>query len=474
MTTPTAFTLAPDAVLTRNQETGAALVFLPRGRALRLSTTLGQLCEAVMSAPGLAASSDFAAWARTHHWDPEVARAGIQALKRAGVLRAMATDPADANPRSRSARRVEWRRPCTLRLTVIDPQNLCRVLAPVARTLKGRIGVAAAILGFVLQCVASGSGPQWTAVSTAPWGVIALVSATCVVHEFAHGIALAHAGGSPRRMGVMLFYLIPAFFCDVADSFTLSRRDQVHVALAGVIAQSHLGGLLVPLVLIPGAWEAPLACYFRVNTLMVLVNMVPFVALDGYFALRAVVGIPNLRLTALETWRGVLRRPIGGGTHITADRARRRLLVVLGAGASLFPPLMATFSATTLAASLSIDLPDRLTVMLAVVLAWCCTMCLRSARRGAAAPGRTPDRSPAGAISHSPSWRASGGRGMMGTSLGVRADIDHHPEGGSPRAYPLCRPQGSHRGRARRGHRFERPARFGSRSSPTDDAVPRP
>ncbi|MFX5693168.1 hypothetical protein ABTE17_21040, partial [Acinetobacter baumannii] len=46
---------------------------------------------------------------------------------------------------------------------------------------------------------------------------VVLVAAT-LLHEAAHGVTLAHGGGQPRRAGVMLLYLGPAFFVDVTDA----------------------------------------------------------------------------------------------------------------------------------------------------------------------------------------------------------------------------------------------------------------
>ncbi|MDR1152115.1 MAG: hypothetical protein LBK72_06535 [Bifidobacteriaceae bacterium] len=397
------YTVSPGTILTRNRETGAMLALFPNGRTLRLSPKLGHLCEAVASAQGPMTNSDCAAWAEARGWDSAVTAAGLRALTGAGILRTVTTNQTTNQTRvvpvhSRRTPRIEFRPPLTVRFTMLDPQHLCRVLAPLARLLQGPVGLIAAIIGFSLQCVVTGSDRVRDLPDAAPLAVIGLVSVTCAVHEFAHGIALAYAGGRPRRMGVMLFYLVPAFFCDVADSFTLSRRDQVHVALAGVVAQCHIGGLLVPLSLTSDAWGASLACYFRLNVLMVLVNLVPFVALDGYFALRAIVGIPNLRTTALEAWRSALLHRPGRGGHIPAHSRNPRWLVAFGAGASLFPLVMATFSVSAVVSSLPIDAPARPTIMLGALLAWACTQCFRWIHRQGPLT-RRPSPSPARATS---------------------------------------------------------------------------
>ena len=41
-------------------------------------------------------------------------------------------------------------------------------------------------------------------------------------HECAHGLTCKHFGGAVHRMGFMLVYLSPAFFCDVGEVYVLS------------------------------------------------------------------------------------------------------------------------------------------------------------------------------------------------------------------------------------------------------------
>ena len=84
------------------------------------------------------------------------------------------------------------------------------------------------------------------------------------VHEFAHGAVLTYFGGQVRRMGIMLFYLSPAFFCDVTDAWKLQRKSarpsragwcQCHFRNRGlatithtVIGQGQIGLPLLPLL----------------------------------------------------------------------------------------------------------------------------------------------------------------------------------------------------------------------------------
>ena len=159
----------------------------------------------------------------------------------------------------------------------------------------------------------------------------ASLSLTTVVHELAHAWTLKHYGGRPGRMGVMLFYLAPAFFCDVSDAWRLPhRRQRVKVALAGIVVQLGLGGLagLAALRVTEPDRHAFLVLYAVGNLAAGLLNALPFVKLDGYIALMSHLDHPNLRIHAIDTVRAslvrFLSRPPGPATTGRAVRSPSR------------------------------------------------------------------------------------------------------------------------------------------------------
>ena len=182
-----------------------------------------------------------------------------------------------------------------------------------------------------------------------------LMFVTCMFHELAHATVLTAAGGRPRRLGIMLFYLVPALFCDVSDSFRLGRRAQVDVAMAGVMFQCQFGAVLAPFLLVQGSVGIAVQHFLLLNLVIVALNRVPFVALDGYFALRASVGVPNLREVAMRAWKhsvrmAMLRHSEGAGRSAdgvrtvaptkTGHRSAPRWVIGYGAAASITPVLM--------------------------------------------------------------------------------------------------------------------------------------
>jgi hypothetical protein len=295
------FVLATNVRFTRNSESSAPLIFFDSGRVLQLGTDLGLACESIAAAQQPLDETDLARRLINLNWSDSVLHTALQTLLSAGIVCAVSVPDAfsAAGPR----RRIERRPSLTLRLTVFNPELLCWVLSPLARLFQGQLGLRLSLGGATLQILCLVLAPAATQIdpsSRRPLLVIALLLATAVWHELAHGIVLADAGGRPQRMGIMLFYLAPSFFCDISDSFRLGRQSQIRVALAGVMAQTQLGALVAPFIFAPGLTGSSSRLYVGLNLFILTVNLMPFIALDGYFALRAAVGIPDLRSIAMR------------------------------------------------------------------------------------------------------------------------------------------------------------------------------
>lgn len=269
-------------------------------------------------------------------------------LAAAGMLRG-----AKAGRRIRGPRWLQYRPPLTLQVSFGDPRRLFAALRPVTRLALGASGLAAAILLVVAGLVATILG--WAdivgvlqrPVSLPLVGVLAgAVVLTTLAHELGHGAVLSAFGGSPRRMGAMLFYLAPAFFCDVTDGWRLSRRGQrVAVALAGPAV--HL--LCASLSIVAAGFaqdaqvHAALVLYAISCLAIALLNLLPFVQLDGYLALMAALDRPHLRRHAMDEAAsafGVVLLGIRRGERESSDAARRAWLVAYGVGCRLFPVLL--------------------------------------------------------------------------------------------------------------------------------------
>lgn len=228
-----------------------------------------------------------------------------------GIVRQLAhTGMFDGDARPAEARRVQFRAPLTLQFTLFNPAPLLQALRPVVAAMMRPAATILALLlllgGLIGAAIA---GPQLWRVLASPLPVeaylyvVGAMFVSTLLHELGHGMALSYFGGTPRRIGIMLFYLSPAFFCDVTDGWRLSSRKQrVLVALAGPLVHVALGSIALTLqTLLPESSVKDAAVLYGLICYAVAVlNLFPFIKLDGYVALMSAVDIPHLRKKSLN------------------------------------------------------------------------------------------------------------------------------------------------------------------------------
>ncbi|MGF6834173.1 putative peptide zinc metalloprotease protein [Paenarthrobacter sp. TE4293] len=234
-----------------------------------------------------------------------------------GIVRQLApTGIFDGGAQPSAMRRVQFRPPLTLQFTLFNPAPFLQFFRPMVVAMA-RPGMAVVGLMLLLGGLAGAfiAGPSmWRVLSTplpveAYLYVVAAMFVSTLLHELGHGMALTYFGGTPRRIGIMLFYLSPAFFCDVTDGWRLSSRKQrVLVALAGPLVHVGLGSLvLAGQALLPESPVKDAAVLYGVICYAVAVlNLFPFIKLDGYVALMSAVDIPHLRKKSLEALTDVV------------------------------------------------------------------------------------------------------------------------------------------------------------------------
>lgn len=231
----------------------------------------------------------------------------------------------DGQPRRKSNSVIKFVAPLSVQVALLKPERFLARVAPILRPLIGRTGaVVAGLLGFcgfvalVVQAPVVSSALGRPLPPTTYFAVFAAILLTTALHELGHGAVLTSFGGKPSRMGFMLFYLAPAFFCDVSDGWRLPRRgSRVAVALAGIVTQVVIAGIaaiVTPLVGDPNIRDGLLV--FAVATYVAgALNLVPFVKLDGYIALMSHLDISHLRDRAMTDARALLARVLFGGTY---------------------------------------------------------------------------------------------------------------------------------------------------------------
>jgi molybdopterin/thiamine biosynthesis adenylyltransferase/Zn-dependent protease len=154
------------------------------------------------------------------------------------------------------------------------------------------------------------------------WNIVALmllIFLTTAIHELGHAVVCTHFGAPVRSMGVMLYYLQPAAYADVTDSWRLANKwHRVAISAAGVYVQAIVNAFAVVIIIamrISGRHAELLLLYVAMNLFTLAFNLLPFVRFDGYWMLSAMLAIPNLRDRAIEWWQvfaasKITRRPI--------------------------------------------------------------------------------------------------------------------------------------------------------------------
>jgi putative peptide zinc metalloprotease protein len=326
------YRLAPETRLARQQGSGRPLASLGQSRVFRLGDDIGTLLETVADAATAVGPADLAARLPGSNWDEATIAEALHALAGAGLIHPADVPAPVAEPpergRPRAARPRLW----------FDPTTVCRALRGWAGALRGWPGAGLAVIGAAAQIVAWLTGPGLApAFRLGPiLIVVAALVAVAASHELAHGVVLQAAGGRSRAIGLTLVHGCPAFYCDVASAARLDRRGQVEVALAGLVWQCQVGAAAALVV-----WTGwPLAAatarlWIGLNLATVLFNLLPFLDLDGYLALRAGLDRPDLRRAARAAWRGWLRSP-----RVGPNRSDGAPLVWFGAFSAIGPALL--------------------------------------------------------------------------------------------------------------------------------------
>ncbi|MBN1140096.1 MAG: M50 family metallopeptidase [Anaerolineae bacterium] len=120
-------------------------------------------------------------------------------------------------------------------------------------------------------------------------------------HESGHALTCKHYGRSILKGGMLFYYGSPAFFVDTTDIWMAPKAARVATSFAGPAADLAVGGMLVLVSTLFSQLpvSAVLFQMAAVAYLGVLLNLAPFMELDGYFILMDWLEIPLLRKKSL-------------------------------------------------------------------------------------------------------------------------------------------------------------------------------
>ena len=159
-------------------------------------------------------------------------------------------------------------------------------------------------------------GPPTTAAAATLFG-LGLVA--LFFHEVGHALAIRHAGRQVLGAGFQLYLANPAFFIDSSDMVMAPRTARAINAIAGPYTEGAVASVaaLGALVAGPTAIGEVLFRFAGVTYVFTLINLVPFLELDGYWLLTDLLDIPDLRPRALAFLRYDLRERIVARRSLT-------------------------------------------------------------------------------------------------------------------------------------------------------------
>ncbi|MEV0615173.1 M50 family metallopeptidase [Nonomuraea sp. NPDC050404] len=243
------------------------------------------------------------------------------------------------------------------RLPLFDPDRLLSRIEPSLRwcfrpwvVIPSLIAVVAleAWLAFHLPVLYAEATRVWTnpaaaaTVAVLGWAMLAL-------HELAHGLTCKHYGGQVPEIGLLWRFPLLAPYCKADDAVLFHRsRHGVYTAFAGVFASLVV---LLPFWALYGlpvgtqAREA-VAGVLLFGSMSALVNLVPFLQLDGYYMLTHALGVVNLRAESARYLRRLARRLLPGGSGEAYPRRARLIYLTYGLVSATFGLCLATLLIT--------------------------------------------------------------------------------------------------------------------------------
>jgi putative peptide zinc metalloprotease protein len=156
------------------------------------------------------------------------------------------------------------------------------------------------------------SAETWTfGRALAVWPVcVALFWVSAVLHETAHGLTCKYFGGRVTDMGIIWRYLWFSPYCKLDHVVLFHKRaHRIYVFLAGTFVSLLF---LIPFAVMwwtlppTNIWHTISARMLFIFNFSALLNLMPFVQLDGYFVLTSVFGMSDLRKEAHVFFKKVL------------------------------------------------------------------------------------------------------------------------------------------------------------------------
>jgi CRP-like cAMP-binding protein/Zn-dependent protease len=171
---------------------------------------------------------------------------------------------------------------------------------PVA-LVSGLVAIAGLVAFFDVK--ASGEFSLKGTSAPAEAGILlALAFFLTFMHELGHAVVISRYDRKVRSAGFMIYFGAPAFFVEATDSLMLQRRQRILQSSAGPFTELIIAGLAALAVFaFPEGPAAGLLYKFAwLNYLVIFLNLIPLLELDGYWILSDAIQVPDLRPRSLQ------------------------------------------------------------------------------------------------------------------------------------------------------------------------------
>jgi putative peptide zinc metalloprotease protein len=169
--------------------------------------------------------------------------------------------------------------------------------------------------------------------------VLLLLLGGVLFHEIGHATAVSRYGAVPDHIGFGLYFIYPALFANVNESWRFTRGQRVVVDLAGIYFQ------ILAMLVFSAVYFTTHRIYFLyavfLSETLAVYSLIPFFKFDGYWCLADALGVPNLRKRSfqyLATWlrRLATRRSHELPVYLQVSPAAGIALVLYALGSVVF------------------------------------------------------------------------------------------------------------------------------------------
>ena len=136
---------------------------------------------------------------------------------------------------------------------------------------------------------------------------------TSIFHEFGHIVASFRYNPKPRKVGIGLYLLMPVFFVDLSESWSLDRKKRCMIDLGGMHFQLPSILLYSPMILLNNSilniTNYKIIIYATLTN--ILFNLNPTLKMDGYWALSDLTGVVNIHFRTKKRIINGIRKILG-------------------------------------------------------------------------------------------------------------------------------------------------------------------